>query len=331
MRLSVVIPVWNDPAGLARLIPQILGLGFAAEILVADDASDPPAAPAMLAAAAGRPELASELAQDPRIRWLRSPTQRGAGHARNMGLAAARGDHVIFFDSDDLFLPAIGDLLADLGPAGAFDFCIFRHVDSRVRAAGGFGPLEADQRLWEAAGVSGPAPVPLAPRQAPVLARIAAYPWNKIYRTAFLREAGIRCTEIPVHNDVELHWMSFLRARRILAAGRIVAEHFVHPAGRRLTNRSGAERFGVFAALDALYDELERNPRAAEFAEPLAEFHTRLFGWIDGALEPELREPFAAAARTWLRRRMTRPLFALVALRNPALAGRITRLLAGAA
>lgn len=319
MRLSVVIPVWNDPAGLARLVPQIRDLGIAAEIIVADDASDPPAAAAL-----------PDLAGDPRVIWLRSDGQRGAGHARNMGLARVTGDHVIFFDSDDLFLPGIAALLADLAAQDApFDVCLFRHVDSRVRAAGGWGPLEADQRLWDAAGVTGAAPVPLDPRHVPTLVRIAAYPWNKVYRTAFLREAGIRCTEIPVHNDVELHWMSLMKAQRILVSARVCCEHFVHEAGRRLTNRSGAERFGVFAALDALYDELDRNPRAAEFAEPLAEFHTRLFGWIDGALEPALRAPFAAAARAWLRRRMTRPLFVLVALRNPGLAGRINRLLAG--
>lgn len=322
MRLSVVIPVWNDPAGLARLVPQILDLGIAAEIIVADDASDPPASPAAI----GRPDLAD----DPRLVWLRSDTQRGAGHARNAGLARATGDHVIFFDSDDVFLPGIVPLMADLAPlAGTFDFCIFRHVDSRVRAQGGFGPLEADQRYWDAAGVTGEAPTPLDPARAPTLVRIAAYPWNKVYRTAFLREAGIRCTEIPVHNDVELHWASFLRAGRILASGRIAAEHFVHEAGRRLTNRSGEERFRVFEALDALYDEIGRNPRAAAFVEPLAEFHTRLFGWIEHTLEPRLRAPFTARARAWVRRRMTRPVFVLVALRNPALAGRINRLIAG--
>lgn len=326
MRLTVVIPVWNDPAGLARLIPHILALGIADEIVVADDASDPPASPAAI----GLPDLA----RDPRIRWLRSDAQRGAGHARNAGLAAATGSHVIFFDSDDLFLPGIAAIRADLAALAAagdaFDFCIFRHTDSRVRAAGGAGPLESDQRLWDAAGVAGDAPRPLDPAAVPVLVRIAAYPWNKIYRTAFLREAGVRCTEIPVHNDVELHWTGFMRAGRILATARIGCEHFVHPAGRRLTNRSGAERFRVFEALDALHDELDRNPRAADFAEPLAAFYTGLFGWIDGTLEPPLRAPFAAAARGYLRRRMTRPLYALVALRNPALAGRINRLLAGA-
>lgn len=322
MRLSVVIPVRDDPEGLARLLPQLLDLGIAHEVLVVDDASEPPASPAAI----GRPALARE----PRLRWLRSETARGAGHARNLGLAAATGCHLLFFDSDDLLLPGIRILLADLAAlAGAepFDFCVFRHVDSRVRAAGGAGPLDSDQRRWEAAGVTGLAPAPLEAGQVPTLARIAAYPWNKIYRTAFLREAGIRCTEIPVHNDVELHWMSFMRARRILASARLCCEHFVHDSGARLTNRSGADRLRVFEALEALHDELERNPRAAEFAEPLAEFYAVLFGWIDDILEPRLRAPFAAAARAFLRRRMSRPVFALVAVRNPSVAGRINRFL----
>ena len=40
--LAVIVPVWNDPEGLARLLPQLLALPDITQIIVADDASDPP-------------------------------------------------------------------------------------------------------------------------------------------------------------------------------------------------------------------------------------------------------------------------------------------------
>lgn len=324
MRLSLVIPVWNDPEGLVRLLRQTHEMACFAEIIVSDDASDPPCGPQM----AGLP---AEVAADPRLVWLRSEDQRGAGHARNRALDRVSGSHVLFFDSDDLFLPDFGRLVAAL-EAGAepetdpFDFCLFCHVDSRVRATGRLGPLIGDERYWKAAGAT-ETPAPIGTATATQLCRIAAYPWNKIYRTGFLRDNAIRCTEIPVHNDVELHWMSFLKARRILVSSLLGCEHFVVDRGQRLTNRRGEERFAVFQALEAVQAELLRNPRMTDFAEPFAEFYTRLFGWIRDALTTDLRGDFAGLVRNFLLHRLPEPLFTLLALHHPALTARMLRLM----
>lgn len=318
MTLSVVIPVWNDPTGLRRLLEQICAMKVFDQIIVSDDASTIPVGPDAL----GLPDLA----QDPRLLWLRHAVQSGAGHARNIALPHITGDQVIFFDSDDLFLPEFSDLIAELGGL-TFDFCIFRHVDSRIRDQGGFGPLGPDHAEWERAGALTPTPTPLSSKGYAQLCRISAYPWNKVYRTGFLRETGIRCTEIAVHNDLELHWMSFLKARRILTSARVCCEHFVQDSGVRLTNRTGRERFEVFRALDALHDALDHNPRRLEFLEPFAEFYTRLFRWITDTLDPDLRASFRAIVRAFLLKRMTEPLYTLMVLRNPSVGVWINRVL----
>lgn len=320
--LAIVIPVWNDD-GLARLLRQLLPLPGIGQIIIVDDASDLPCSPESL----GLPAAVG----DPRILWLRNDSRRGAGHARNIGLTAVTCPWTLFFDSDDLLTPGFTALLDDLAarPATApdFDFCLFRHVDSRVRAAGGYAPLAGDQRYW--AEIAAPeTPTPVTQAQAARIVRIAAYPWNKIYRTAFLREQGIRCTEIPVHNDVELHWTSFFRAQSILVSSRICCEHFVHEAGQRLTNRSGRERFAVFEALQAMQADLQRRPdRMITYAEPAVEFYLRLFDWIDETLEPDLRAPFRAEARGFLCRVLSPALFTLIATSSLPLARRINSLL----
>lgn len=317
LTLSVVIPVWNDAAGLRRLLPHLLGLPQVAQILVCDDASKEPAQGSGI--------------DDPRITWLRSAVQQGAGAARNLGLDRVSSPHVLFFDSDDLIRPDMAALLEDLGKPDTpvFDFCLFSHVDSRMRARGIPGPLKSDAKHWRGHGI-GPAPTPMPPGAVTRLCRISAYPWNKIYRTGFLLEAGIRCTEIMVHNDIELHWQSFYRAQTILVSTRACAEHFVAEDGARLTNRNGVERFEVFRALEGLRaDLLADRSRADRFAEPTAEFYMQLLHWINGTLDPALRAPFAWKARNFVQAAMTPPLFTLIAQYNPGLAARINRFLSG--
>lgn len=320
--LAVVIPVWNDPTGLARLLPQVLSATGITQIIVVDDNSDPPCT-------AEHPDL-TDPAADPRLTWLRSETRRGAGHARNIGLEQVTTPHVLFFDSDDILLPGFADLIADLADpeTPAFDFCLFRHVDSRQRAIGALDPLPSDQHHWDM--IAAPeAPTPLSLAQTARICRISAYPWNKIYRTAFLRENGIRCTEIMVHNDLELHWTGFLRGRDILASSRLCCEHFVHETGQRLTNKSGAERLEVFQALESVQTAIASDAGiAATYADAAAEFYLNLIRWIDGTLAPELRAPFHDKAQNFLRQQLSQPVFTLAALRDPRLARRLNRFLA---
>lgn len=94
---SVVIPVYNRPDHVlaclaAFLVPEAQGI----EVVVVDDGStdDTPATVEALAAESKGAE----------IRLLRQENS-GPGPARNRGLQAARGDWVIFHDSDDLWLP----------------------------------------------------------------------------------------------------------------------------------------------------------------------------------------------------------------------------------
>ncbi len=314
MRLSLVIPVWNDPGGLRRLLDQVLAMDLFHQIIVSDDASDPPA------------QTAVPLT-DPRLMWLRHDAQRGAGHARNAALPHVTGDHLIYFDSDDLFLPEFATLITELH-GQTFDFCIFRHSDSRMAAKGSQSPLAPDDGEWVKALAMTDTPTPLTAKGAGRLCRISAYPWNKVYRTAFVRDARLRCTEIPVHNDLELHWTSFLQADRILTSKRVCCQHFVQRGGDRLTNRTSAERLQVFAALNAVQDALDASPRRIAFAEPFAEFFTRLFPWINDLLEPDLRDDFAVRVRQFLLTRIDAPLYALITLRNPAVGARINRALA---
>ena len=304
--LSLVVPVHNDAEGLTRLLRQAEAFGVFQALVVCDDASTPPCRPADL----GFDEAALG------ITYLRSEICRGAGHARNQGLAAVATEHVLFFDADDLLTEALVDLIADLEGL-AFDFCLFRHIDSRERAKGHPGPMPVDQGYWEAAGLAQTAPTLLNRAQQVRMTTIAAYPWNKIYRTGFLRDHGIRCTEIPVHNDIELHWSSFLLAERIYASNALCCEHFVHTGGGRLTNRRGVERLEVFQALAPLHQTLAQSPLGPEVLWPLAQFEVGLCGWILTVLDTIHHAAFLQRARVFFLTQYDSETLALIASRAP--------------
>jgi glycosyltransferase involved in cell wall biosynthesis len=65
------------------------------EVVVVDDASNPPASPW------GRVAAESE-----RIRLIRHETSRGGAAAKNSGIMAAQGEYLAFLDDDDLYDPA---------------------------------------------------------------------------------------------------------------------------------------------------------------------------------------------------------------------------------
>ena len=100
MRLSVVIPVYNEAEQVVETIRSVTAAvadepAFAdAEIVVADDGSSVDVETPALAAANGTP-----------VRVERLPQNSGRFEARRAGLAAARGEYVLFIDAGVTLVP----------------------------------------------------------------------------------------------------------------------------------------------------------------------------------------------------------------------------------
>lgn len=91
--VTIVVPVRNNPTGLARLLGVLRGH----EVVVVDDGSDRPVA----------------VPANDRVRVLRHETARGPSAARNTGFREATTEFVVFLDSD--VVPRIGWLERSLG------------------------------------------------------------------------------------------------------------------------------------------------------------------------------------------------------------------------
>jgi len=98
MRLSIVMPVYNEERTVDRVLDAVLASPVEAEIevIVVDDASTDGSAR----------RLAARAAADPRIRLLRHERNRGKGAALRTGFAVATGAVVLIQDADLEYDPA---------------------------------------------------------------------------------------------------------------------------------------------------------------------------------------------------------------------------------
>lgn len=315
MTVSVVIPVWNDVRGAEAAVAKLTEFDCIAEIIVVDDCSNEPVEANL--------DLQAAFARGIGVKFLHLDENKGGGAARNAGLAIVTCPYVIFLDSDDLPTEQYGEILESfLAYDGPFDFGMFRHIDSRERAKGIEQGLPIDERFWQllpkAAGAQ--------KMQAAALENmvsVSAYPWNKLYRTAFLRENNIRCTEIPIHNDVEIHWVSFLLAENVLYSHEPGLVHFVNDTGKRITNRRDADRLRVFEALNNVQNVLQSSQASTGMLLAFWTFYCKLMIWISGNIDQEHVPSFQDANVRFIFENISKAKFQLVSVEDPALSNRI--------
>ena len=205
MKLSVIVPVYNTEAYLARCLdslldPERMGSGDYEVIAVNDGSTD-----------SSRRILTEYCDRCPGVVRPVDTPNGGLGHARNTGLAVARGDWVLFVDSDDYLtpgaVPEIFEALDAVEAAGAdvavFDFV---HVDEAGRTLASFSGCEKD----EAFTLEDFPEFLFSPMNAV----------NKLWRRSLFTENGIRFPGRLWFEDLATSPKLYLHARRFLPVHR---------------------------------------------------------------------------------------------------------------
>ena len=284
--LAIVIPVRNMPEGLSTILKQVRDFDIFSEVIICDDASDVDCNPKNLGF--------TDNNIGARIIYLRSETQLGAGHARNQGLLAVSAKNVLFFDADDYLHENIIRIwkrhIEDVVP----DFTIFRHDDTshHLKHEGSFAD---DESLWDHVLQKSDSKV-LSLSERARLGSMTAYPWNKIYKTDFLIQNHISCSETPVHNDIKLHWLSFTRSKTVLAVKLIGAVHVTSSSSHHLTNKSGEERLCLGGILQEITDEIRNSEYKILFIKYYIEFVYKLMTWNLSVINDDVRDRFVKMA-----------------------------------
>jgi glycosyltransferase involved in cell wall biosynthesis len=105
--ISVVIPARNAAETLAEQLDALAGQTYRGtwEVVIVDNGSNDATRDVALAHQHGVPEL----------RVVEAPT-RGINRARNVGVASAHGDYVVFCDADDVVAPGWLEAIAEAAP-----------------------------------------------------------------------------------------------------------------------------------------------------------------------------------------------------------------------
>jgi len=192
MKLSVVIPVYNVEKWLPACLDSVLDPTLRDyEVIAVNDGSTDRSGAILADCAARFPAL---------LRVIATPNG-GLGHARNTGLEAARGDYLLFLDSDDTLSPgAVAEMLEALD--GSFDVGVFdiegvdedgRRVDYRrgCERSGAFTLEEYPQLLF-------------APPNAV----------NKLWRRTLFSDSGVRFPDRLWYEDLATTPRLYRRAER---------------------------------------------------------------------------------------------------------------------
>jgi glycosyltransferase involved in cell wall biosynthesis len=103
MKVSVVIPVYNESATLRQVVERVLAVPLELEVLCIDDGSGD-----------GSREILAELqSRHPQVQVLLQPRNLGKGAALRRGIQQASGDFVVIQDADLEYDPADYPLLLD--------------------------------------------------------------------------------------------------------------------------------------------------------------------------------------------------------------------------
>ena len=224
-KLSVVIPVFGAEAYLETCVNSVLAQDFSDfELILIDDGSRDKSG-----------DICDTFAKiDARVRVVHTEN-RGMAAARNRGMDLARGEFLTFLDSDDFL------------ESGAFSFLIRTCEETSADLvlcgylldAGGAGVRKismSDRMLGpESYGAS------LAELKAK---NLIDPPWNKLYRMAFLREAGVKMPQGEPFEDTDFN-LRLLLAEPKIAVREAAFYHYMQRLIGNVTRRYHPQKLEI--------------------------------------------------------------------------------------
>lgn len=202
--VSVIIPVYNAEKYLRETLDCVCNQTLRnIEIICVDDGSTD-----------GSLSILEEYAaRDVRFRILQQKNQY-AGVARNNGMAVAKGKYLSFLDADDLFEPDMLQIMSARAEETAADIvCCNADVFEDVVEERHFLPYYRYCETLAAQVAHCFAPSEELGSQ--LFQHFTTCPWDKLYRSSYIREIHNEWQPVPYCNDVSFVAYSVYKSRRV--------------------------------------------------------------------------------------------------------------------
>lgn len=201
IKISVIIPVYNVEKYLEECLESIVHQSLKEiEIICVDDGSTD-----------GSVDILKRYACEDKRFILRRQKNQGGGAARNLGLACASGEYVVFLDSDDFFEPEMFRRIYDRAMETAADIVLYggQKYDTEekkyIAAPNLFhGKFVRDLPVFSYKDI---------PEK--IFTITTPAPWTKLFRRDFIKKEGLQFQCLPNSNDVYFVLTSLCLAERI--------------------------------------------------------------------------------------------------------------------
>ena len=193
---------------------------------------------------------------DKRIIVIENEHRMGAAYCRNKGLEVASGYYSIFLDSDDKFEPTMIDSAVKCADVNNVDLVFFdykvveimtesnkEHVYSQTTYANS----RYSENVFNCESI----------KDLDFLTFSTA-PWNKLYRTEFLKRKKITFQAISSSNDVVFSLLSYLEAGRmkIVQTERPLLSTYIHSGTDRISNNRSP--YNEYLAIRKVFNEANK-------------------------------------------------------------------------
>lgn len=289
--VTVAIASCNNAEHLARCVDSVLDQTYAKlEVIVVDDGSTDRTL-----------EVLAQYRDRANIRII-GKENGGLSSVRQRGLDEAAGEYICFIDADDYLLPAYVETMLDRIRTDRADVCVcsvrVEDTDGRVR--------ERDTRTFTVAERP-PLQVrveALARRHADLSGLLSlSDSWNKLYRTEFLRESGVRFTLPKGYNGTDLafnHKLALFSPRYAFVPATLYC-HVLYPVSA-VRRRKKELQTGFQYIISEIIDESKRAGNYPVMAGKISNLH---FYLLRLALQDRMDETDGFRAR-WREARAAR-------------------------
>lgn len=239
--ISVIVPIYNVEDYLEECLRSIVSQTYTdLEILCVDDCTLDNSINI----------VRKFILADPRIRLITHKENRGLGGARNTGIREARGEYIMFIDSDDMVEPTMMEKMERAMREHKVDaaVCGISLVSGSqvVDHSSGFHVLKpTSSRMFHLNG------------HKERLTDIWPSAWNKIYRTALVREFACVFPERLLYEDHFFFYSYFTHIPSFYFVNEELYRYRVARQGSITSTPSGREKevFTVLNSLEPIFSE----------------------------------------------------------------------------